>query len=110
MCALCAVLGSSRYWTDTAGRAEFEANGTKVSARHEHARRAQLVNVILNPLGLTLKDWGASAYVLEHTGGRSELVYHLNAVWAAAERLAGTRCDPLDERLIAQIRAGAPTS
>lgn len=109
MCALCAVLGSSRYWTDTAGRPEFEAQGTKVSKRHEHARRAQLVNAVLNPLGLTLKDWGASAYVLENAAGRSELVYHLNAVWAAADRLAGMRCDPLDEQLIAQLLAGAPT-
>lgn len=109
MCALCAVLGSSRYWTDAAGRAEFEANGTKVSKRHEHARRAQLANAVLQTFGVTLKDWGASSYVLENAAGQSESVYHLNGIWAAAERLSGVVCDPLDDGLLARLEA-APDS
>jgi hypothetical protein len=105
MCALCAVLGSSRYWTDAAGRAEFEADGVKVSKRHEHARRVQLANGVLQTFGLRLKDWGASSYVLENAAGKSEGVYHLNGIWAAAERLSGEVCDPLDEALIARLAA-----
>ncbi len=103
MCSLCATMGNGSFWTDAAGRSEFEGSGERVTPRHERGRRVQLVNMILGGYGLTLRDWSGSAYVLEGKSGVSEIVYHLNGVWSAAERLAGRACDPLDPALLDRL-------
>ena len=100
MCALCAVLGSSNHWTDAAGRPEFNVDGNKVTRRYERGRRAALINPLVAYLGLDLNDWGGSSWLLDDGAGRSEEVYQLTEIWAAAERLAGRNCDPLDPDLI----------
>jgi hypothetical protein len=103
MCSLCDTMGNGSFWTDAAGRAEFEASGERVTPRRERARRVQLANLILREFGLKLSDWSGSAYVIESNSGASEIVYHLNGIWSAAERLSGRRCDPLDPTLIARL-------
>ena len=37
--------------------------------------------------------------------GRTEMVKDLAHLWAAAERLAGRPCDPLEESLVARLEA-----
>ncbi len=103
MCSLCGTMGNGSFWTDAAGRAEFEASGERVTPRRERTRRVQLANLILREFGLRLSDWSGSAYVIEASSGASEIVYHLNGIWSAAERLAGRPCDPLDPTLIARL-------
>jgi hypothetical protein len=100
MCALCGVLGRSDHWTDMAGRSEFTIDGNKVSRRYERGRRAALIKPMLDYLGLDLNDWGGSSWLLDNRAGRSEEVYQLTQIWAAAERLAGQACDPLDPAFI----------
>ena len=103
MCSLCDTMGNGSFWTDAAGRSEFEASGERVTLRRERARRVQLANLILGEFGLKLSDWSGSAYVVESNSGASEIVYHLNGIWSAAQRLAGGPCDPLDPSLLARL-------
>ena len=103
MCSLCAVLGSSRHWTDAAGRPEFERAGHKVTRREERERRVAFLNHIIFSYGLSLQDWGGNSYVLQNRHGKTENVYNLAGIWAAAERLAERACDPLDADLIARL-------
>lgn len=107
MCSLCAVVGSGSFWTDAAAHPEFEASGERMTHRQERARRVHLVNLILREFGLTLSDWSGSAYIVESNNGPSEIVYHLNGIWSAAERLTGKPCDPLDAGLLAKLGAVA---
>ena len=100
-------MGSGSFWTDAAGHAEFDGSGERVTPRHERTKRVQLANLVLREFGLKVSDWSGSAYVVEAGSGASEIVYHLNGIWAAAERLAGRPCDPLDPALLARLAAVA---
>ena len=53
--------------------------------------------------GLTLSDWQASSFVLSTATGKTELVEDLGHLWAAAEKLLGRPCDPLDPDLIIRL-------
>ena len=65
-------------------------------------------NRVLAHYGLSLSDWPAgNAYVLRSRTGRTAMVTHLGELWAAAERLAGKPCDPLDGALLEHL-APAP--
>lgn len=103
MCGLCASLGSSKDWTDAAGRPEFERTGRKVTRRAEREARVTMVNCILDYYGLKLTDWGGNSFVLCDRNGRSENIYNLAGIWAAAERLIDGGCDPLDPGLLQQL-------
>ena len=61
---------------------------------------------VLRHYGLKLGDFEGQSYVLRSATGRQELVPHLPGMWAAAERLAGRACDPLDPALIAALEDG----
>ena len=103
MCGLCAALGSSKDWTDAAGRPEFERTGRKVTRRAEREERVMMVNCVLRYYGLELADWGGNSYVLSNSAGRSENIYNLAGIWAASERLIDGGCDPLDPGLLLQL-------
>lgn len=88
------------------GRAEFQVAGNKVTRRYERARRAALIRPLFDRLGLELNDWGGSSWLVSNQAGKNEEVYQLTEIWAAAERLAGHPCDPLDPDLIESLSAG----
>jgi len=103
MCGLCGVLGAEVHWTDVAARpATFAGRGAS-TRRQERARRIALANRILRHYALKLADFEGQSYVLRGATGRQELVPHLPLMWAAAERLAGRACDPLDPDLITAL-------
>jgi hypothetical protein len=106
MCSLCAVLGSSRAWTDAAGRSEFAPAGHRITRRHEREQRVAFLNRVLHYYQLQIQDWGGHSYVVTNAQGKSANVYTLQGVWAAAERLVdGHGCDPLDVELLAALEA-----
>jgi len=86
MCSLCGVL-QNEHWADAG------------SGRRARVIRAALLDRILAHSALTLREW-AGQYVVTDGKGRSEVVADLAGVWAAAERLKGTRLDPLDPALV----------
>lgn len=108
MCGLCGVLGAEVHWSDAAARPEAfprRAGAPGATRRQERHRRIALANRILRHYGLKLADFEGQSYVLRGATGRQEVVPHLVGLWAAAERLAGRPCDPLDAALIAALEA-----
>jgi hypothetical protein len=103
MCGLCGVLGSEAHWTDAAARSGAFLGRRAMTRRQERFARIALANRILRHYGLKLGDFEGQSYVLRSATGRQELVPHLAGMWAAAERLAGRPCDPLDPELIAVL-------
>ena len=104
MCSLCGILGADGHWTDRvtdpgAGEAR-QASGTR---RKERLQRCALANRVLGHYRLRLADFEGQSYVLRAATGRSEIVADLVGMWAAAERLAGRPCDPLDPALVADL-------
>ena len=68
--------------------------------------RVAAANRILKHYGMTLADWQSASFVLSTATGKTEIVDNLSHLWAAAERLLGRPCDPLDEELIARLETG----
>ena len=93
MCPLCGAL-LSEHWADAQG-----ADG-----RRSRVLRTRMVRRVLRGSGVTLSDWGGTAYVLHDAKGRAEVVHDLSALWTQAERLAGRPLDPLDPALLAALR------
>ena len=73
-------------------------------ARRGRVLRTAMVRRVLAGFGVTLSDWGGTAYVLQDGKGRAEVVHDLTTLWAEAERLAGRPLDPLDPALVAALR------
>jgi hypothetical protein len=103
MCGLCGVLGSEAHWTDAAARPATFGGGMSVPRRQERFARITLANRVLRHYRLQLADFQGQSYVLRSATGRQELVPHMAAMWAAAERIAGRPCDPLDPAVIAAL-------
>ena len=92
MCPLCGAL-LTEHWADGP------------DARRARVLRTRMVAEVLRGFGLTLGDWGGSAYVLADRKGRAEVVHDLSTLWLEAERLAGRPLDPLDPAVVAALRA-----
>jgi hypothetical protein len=101
MCALCGVLGGAEHWTDAVVRpGVFSRNTDAASRRRERISQAAAANRILKHYRVSLTDWQGTAFVLSGATGKTEIVDNLGHLWAAAERLTGKPCDPLDAELI----------
>ena len=92
MCPLCGAL-LAEHWSDADG-----------GARRGRVMRTRIVRRVLAGFGVTLSDWGGTAYVLHDGKGRAEVVHDLTTLWSEAERLAGRSLDPLDPALVAALR------
>jgi hypothetical protein len=106
MCNLCGVLAGDGHWTEAPPVAAAGDPAPRWTRRQERRHRVDLTNRILRHYGLALADWNGTTFVLRGRTGRCALVPHLGAVWAAAERLTGRRCDPLDPALLAAVERG----
>ncbi len=100
MCGLCGAFGIADHWTDDAGEQFMGA------ARQ---RRVAAANRFLAPYGLALAGWADRFTLTSRTGG-ALVIDNFGALWPAAEKLSGRRCDPLDESLVASLEteAGEP--
>jgi hypothetical protein len=104
MCALCGVLGGSDHWADAAARpGVYTRAADPVMRRRERANRVRIANQVLAVFGLRLSDWQGTSYLLATFTGKTEIVEDLAHLWAAAERLIGRPCDPLDPALLARL-------
>jgi len=101
MCALCGVLGGAEHWTAAVVRpGVFTRNTDASSRRRERASQVAAANRVLKYNRVSVADWQGTAFVLSSATGKSEIVDNLGHLWAAAERLTGKPCDPLDAKLI----------
>jgi hypothetical protein len=108
MCSLCGILGADGHWTDRLadpqdGQPAAQARQASGTRRKERLQRCALANRVLAHYRLKLADFEGQSYLLRSATGRSELVPDLVGMWAAAERLAGRPCNPLDPALIAAL-------
>jgi hypothetical protein len=104
MCALCGVLGGSDHWTDAAPRpGVYSRAADPLARRRERARRVAAANRVLAQFHMRLSDWQGGAFLLATATGKTELVDNLAHLWAAAERLSGRHCDPLDPALLDRL-------
>lgn len=94
MCALCGAFGIVEHWTD---RPDTAVDTTSAAERQQ---RAQAANRLLGLYGLHLTSWGGR-YTLTSRTGKTAVVDSFGAIWAAAEKLSGQVCDPLDPATIA---------
>jgi hypothetical protein len=97
LCGLCGVLAGAEHWSDGVAGA---TGGTPTQRRQV---RNRIANTVLEYYGLKLRDTGGGSALLQNQTGASTVVPHLGALWPAAERLAGRRCDPLDPELVAAL-------
>jgi hypothetical protein len=106
VCALCGSLGGDEDWTDAVAReGVFTRNDDPARRRRERARRVEVANRVLKFYGLRLSDWQGATFLLATFTGKSEIVGDLSHLWAAAERLTGATCDPLDPDVLARLDA-----
>ena len=117
MCILCGEFVNRIHWTEKhaedRARASIDAGAkdeNRRNRRRERTRRAAIMNKVLCHYGLKVSDWSGTKYVLRDGKGRSELVRDLGSLWAAAQRLAGRRLDPLDPALHAALREASAIS
>lgn len=107
MCALCGVLGGTGHWTDAAPRSGvFTRNVDTLQRRRERINRVACAQRVLGHYRLTLSDWQGASFVLSTATGKTEIVENLPHLWAAAERLIGRPCDPLDPLLVERMEKG----
>jgi hypothetical protein len=88
---LCGAL-QTEHWAEQGG------------GRRAWVLRAGLLQAALRAFGLTLSDWGGTAYVVYDRKGRAEVVHDLSSLWTQAEELAGRPLDPLDPAVVAGLR------
>jgi hypothetical protein len=104
MCALCGVLGGDGHWTDAAARPGiFTRNTDSVLRRRERLHRVACAQRVLGHYRLTLSDWQGTSYLLSTATGKTEIIDNLTHLWAAAEKLLGRTCDPLDPAVIEHL-------
>ena len=111
MCGLCGVLGGGDHWTES-GRATggLKERSVAQTRRRERAYQVRLANGVLGRYGLCLADWQGASFVLSSHKGASAVIDHFGALWAAAEAMTGSACDPLDPGLIGALASGEPPS
>jgi len=112
MCLLCGELWREEHWAEApsdaggGGVIAFEAQAERRGQRlRQRAARARLAGVVLAGSGLSLQDWEGDAYILRDAKGSAVVVHDLAGVWREAERLTGRPLDPLDDGLLARLRA-----
>ncbi len=98
MCALCGVLGGRGEWSDSSSTpAAFAGRAEPPTRLRERQDRTRILNAVLKHHGVSVKDWSGNSYLLTGRTGRTAIVGTVGEIWAAAERIGGRRCDPLDE-------------
>ena len=91
MCANCGFPAAPGHWTE-AGAA------TAPDRLRERFRRAQVLQFVLRPYGLTAHDGGLVPGIQVATlSGNQSIVLTLEDVWPLAQKLTGHAIDPLDQ-------------
>ena len=104
MCALCGVLGGRGEWSDsTSAPAVFAGRAEPQTRLRERQGRTRILNAVLKDHGVAVKDWSGNSYLLTSRTGRTAIVATVGEIWAAAERLGGRTCDPLNEGYLSAL-------
>jgi hypothetical protein len=95
MCSACGFPAAPGHWTEAGTQTPHD----RLRARH---RRAQILNVALKHYGLKVHDdLLMPGMQVSNYSGTTVIVRDLNELWHEAERMSGSRVDPLDARFVA---------
>jgi hypothetical protein len=104
MCSLCGLLGGKGEWSDSASApAVFAGRAEPQTRLRERQARTRILNAVLKHQGVVVKDWSGNSYLLTGRTGRTAIVDTVGEIWAAAERIGGRACDPLDEGYLSTL-------
>ncbi len=108
MCILCGDLVGEPHWTERNLQSGRTAGlGGESHRRLARFKRTRVVNRVLGLYNLSVhEDLSGTQYVVGNGKGSEEVVQHLGQLWAAADRLAGRRLDPLDGSLLERLEIG----
>jgi hypothetical protein len=92
MCGLCGALGGENHWT--AGHTLDPEQATH-QRRRERTYRIALINRVLSPSRVTVRDFQGSSYVVATATGQEALASDLGEIWAQIRAMTGRSPDPL---------------
>ena len=100
MCEVCAIFGAGEHWSDF-GRLRNERLPFDdiQHYRSERKHRIALLNLVLEPVGLSCADWNGEALSLHDLRGRFCIAETVSDVWRQVEHMTGNPIDPLNWRL-----------
>ena len=109
MCVLCGDLVGEAHWAERALALSSVGSTDEVNRRQARFKRVRILNRVLAPYQLsTHDDLSGTRYVVGDLKGAREVVRDLEEIWTAADRLAHSAIDPLDDDLLAVLEgAGA---
>ncbi len=61
----------------------------------ERIQQMAVLNRVTRALGVTVRDWEGTQWILDSVNGGSEIVSSVAALWPAIERLSRRKIDPL---------------
>ena len=94
MCSSCGFPAAPGHWTEA-------GSATAPDRLRARFRRAQVLQSVLPPYGLTAHDGAQVPGIQIGTlSGNHMIVRDLEEVWAVVERLSGKPIDPLDSRFL----------
>lgn len=92
MCSICGFPARAGHWTEAGAASPHD----RIRARF---RRAEILQRVLAPYGLTAHDGGLVPGIQVGTlAGNQVIADDLAELWTVAEKLAGQPIDPLDPR------------
>tara|TARA_B100001142_G_C13935251_1_gene500962 strand:+ start:107 stop:448 length:342 start_codon:yes stop_codon:yes gene_type:complete len=105
MCALCGILVDGPHWTESgtdAGHATSRLNQRELYL--ERVYRLRILNQILAPFGAVAEDWAGGQYIIRNiSGGASDVVPNLPALWKSLESVLNKDVDPLAQEFLSHI-------
>ena len=101
MCGLCGVWRGKAHWTARVHNPKiFVATGDDAAPLRERFAQMTVLNRVLRPFGVSVRDWEGSQWIVDSVNGGSEIVANVAALWPAAERLSKRKIDPLSATLL----------
>lgn len=100
MCGLCGLWGETAHWTSIAAHPDTRSRDTPRLAPRLRALQQASLERAVRPLGLSVRDWSGSSWIVSNGSGASEIAGSLPEVWRACEALSGRSLDPLSSPLI----------
>jgi hypothetical protein len=95
MCGACGILGGGPDWLDRVDNPGGVPPGEGLTRVAERQRRVALVNTLLAPKSLRVRDFGRQM-ILTGATGRTHMISDLKHVWLLADQLVEGGIDPLD--------------
>lgn len=107
MCGMCGIWGSTMHWSSPAQL--FKNSDREINIPRTRLLQASGISRFTRLIGVNVRDWGQSTWIVEHLSGASEIVNSLPEIWGAAARLSGREIDLLQPETIRRLEGISKT-